>query len=53
MRIVWTDPALDAIARAYDYIYPFNPRAAAHMAEALRAAGARGARGSALQQTRP
>ncbi|MBV9828108.1 MAG: type II toxin-antitoxin system RelE/ParE family toxin [Alphaproteobacteria bacterium] len=39
MRVVWTEPALDGITNAYDYIFTFNPLAAAHMAEALFAAG--------------
>ncbi len=39
MRVVWTRTALRGIARAYDYLFEFNPRAAMHMAEALRAAG--------------
>lgn len=39
MRVVWTEPALDAIQRAYDYIFAFNPRAAMHVAESLRDAG--------------
>jgi toxin ParE1/3/4 len=39
MQVVWTEPALDGITRSYDYIFAFNPRAAAHMAEALFAAG--------------
>ncbi len=36
MQVVWTEPALDGIARAYDYVFEFNPRAAAHLAETLR-----------------
>lgn len=39
MRVVWTEPALDGIARAYDYIFDFNPSAAAHVAETLRREG--------------
>ena len=39
MRVVWTEPALDGIARAYDYIFDFNPRAAMHVAETLRKEG--------------
>lgn len=39
MRVVWTEPALDEIARAYDYIFDFNPRAAMHVAETLRKEG--------------
>lgn len=39
MRVVWTRTALRGIGRAYDYIFDFNPQAAAHMAEALLAAG--------------
>jgi addiction module RelE/StbE family toxin len=35
MRVVWTEPALDGIASAYDYLVQFNPRAAAHVAETL------------------
>jgi plasmid stabilization system protein ParE len=39
VRVVWPEPALDGVASAYDHIFPFNPLAAAHMAEALLAAG--------------
>jgi addiction module RelE/StbE family toxin len=39
MRIVWTEPALDAIRRAYDYLFEFNPHAAMHVAESLRDEG--------------
>jgi addiction module RelE/StbE family toxin len=39
MRVVWTEPALDAIQRAYDYIVAFNPGAAEHFADSIRAAG--------------
>ena len=39
MRVVWTRTALRGVWRAYDYIADFNPHAAAHMAEALLAAG--------------
>lgn len=39
MRVVWTRTALRGVWRAYDYIFDFNPQAAAHMAEALFAAG--------------
>ena len=39
MQVIWTEPALDAIARIYDYIFDFNPRAAMQFAETLRAAG--------------
>ena len=39
MRVVWTEPALDAIQQAYDYLYSFNPRAAMHVAVALIDAG--------------
>jgi toxin ParE1/3/4 len=39
MRVVWTEPALDSIQRAYDYLFEFNPRAAAYVAESLRDAG--------------
>ncbi len=39
MHVIWTEPALDAIARIHDYILDFNPRAAVHVAETLRAAG--------------
>jgi len=36
MRIVWTKTVLSGIARAYDYLFAFNPRAAMHVAETLR-----------------
>lgn len=39
MRVIWTEPALDGIDRAYDYLAGLNPRAAAHVAETLRAEG--------------
>ena len=39
MRVVWTKTALRGVWRAYDYIFDFNPQAAAHMAEALLTAG--------------
>jgi plasmid stabilization system protein ParE len=39
MQVVWTEPALDGIALAYDYIFEFNPRAAMHVADTLRAEG--------------
>jgi plasmid stabilization system protein ParE len=39
MQVVWTEPALDGIALAYDYIFEFNPRAAMHVAHTLRAEG--------------
>ncbi len=39
MHIIWTEPALNDIERAYDYLVDFNPRAATHVAQGLRAAG--------------
>jgi toxin ParE1/3/4 len=39
VRVVWTRTALRGVSRAYDYIFDFNPRAAALMASALLAAG--------------
>ncbi len=39
MRVVWTDAALEAIEEAYEYLYKFNPRAAEHVAAAIRAEG--------------
>jgi plasmid stabilization system protein ParE len=39
MQVVWTEPALDGIALAYDYIFKFNPRAAMHVADTLRTEG--------------
>lgn len=39
MAVIWTLPAARGIARAYDYIADFNPRAAMHVAETLRTAG--------------
>ena len=32
MRVVWTEPALDGVARVYDYLYDFNPQAARQVA---------------------
>lgn len=40
MRVVWTEPALDEIDHIYEYLFRFNPRAAEHVAESLRAEGA-------------
>jgi toxin ParE1/3/4 len=39
VRVVWTRTALRGVWRAHDYIFDFNPQAAAHMAEALLTAG--------------
>lgn len=39
MRVVWTQAAAQGIQRAYEYIYDFNPRAAARVAETLRDEG--------------
>jgi toxin ParE1/3/4 len=39
MAVVWTLAAARGIERAYDYIFDFNPRAAMHVAETLRAEG--------------
>lgn len=39
MRVVWTEPALDGVRRAYDYLFDFNPRAAMQVAESLRDEG--------------
>jgi toxin ParE1/3/4 len=39
VRVVWTRTALRGVWRAYDYIFEFNPPAAAKMAEALFKAG--------------
>jgi plasmid stabilization system protein ParE len=39
MRVVWTEKALDGIARAYDYLYDFNPQAAMRVAENIREVG--------------
>ena len=39
MRVLWTEAALDAIEQAYEYLYKFNPRAAMHVAETIRAEG--------------
>jgi toxin ParE1/3/4 len=38
-RIIWTEPALDGIDRAYDYLFDFNRGAAMRVAETLRADG--------------
>jgi toxin ParE1/3/4 len=37
--VVWTRAAVRGISRAYDYVFDFNPQAAARMAEALFVAG--------------
>jgi toxin ParE1/3/4 len=39
VQVVWTQTALRGVWRAYDYIFDFNPQAAAHMADALFQAG--------------
>lgn len=39
MRVIWTEPALDEIARVYEYLLDFNPRAAKRVAEGLHDAG--------------
>lgn len=39
MRVLWTEPALDGIARAYDYLYDFNPQAAMQVAANIREVG--------------
>jgi plasmid stabilization system protein ParE len=39
MAVVWASAAARGIERAYDYIFDFNPRAAMHVADALRAEG--------------
>jgi toxin ParE1/3/4 len=39
MQVIWTEPALEGIVRAYDYIFAFNPRAAMQVADTLRAEG--------------
>jgi plasmid stabilization system protein ParE len=39
VAVVWTRTALRGVWRAYDYIYDFNPPAAARMADALVKAG--------------
>ena len=39
MRVIWSPAALDDIARIYDYVEAFNPRAAADLAERLVVAG--------------
>ena len=35
MRVVWTESALDEVARIYDYVLQFNPSAATGLVEAL------------------
>ena len=37
MRVIWTEPALDDIARVFEYLDTFNPRAARHVADGLLA----------------
>jgi plasmid stabilization system protein ParE len=39
VRVIWTEPALDAVLSAYDYIFEFNQRAAAQVAASLLDAG--------------
>jgi hypothetical protein len=39
MQVVWTEPALDGIALACEYIFEFSPRAAMHVAGTLRTEG--------------
>jgi plasmid stabilization system protein ParE len=39
LRVIWTEPALDAIGRAYDYLYDFNPQAAKRVADHIRDVG--------------
>ena len=39
MQVVWTEPALNGIALAYDYIFEFNPQAAMRVADTLRTEG--------------
>ena len=39
--VVWAPNAVREVWRIYDYIAPFNPRAAAHLAEQLFGAGGR------------
>lgn len=39
-KVVWAPNTVREISRIHDYIAPFNPRAAAHLAEKLFEAGA-------------
>ena len=39
MRVIWTRAAARGIARGYDYLAGFNPRAAMRVAETLRDEG--------------
>lgn len=41
MRVIWAPSALREVARTYDYLLDFNPRAAVRLAEGLIAAGDR------------
>jgi plasmid stabilization system protein ParE len=39
VHVIWTQPALNGINFAYEYLVDFNPRAARKVVEGLRAAG--------------
>jgi plasmid stabilization system protein ParE len=39
MQVVWTKAALRGLWHAFDYLSEINPRAAAHLADSLLAAG--------------
>lgn len=39
MRVVWSPSALREVARVFDYLVAFNPRAAAEVSNGLIAAG--------------
>src|SRR5579862_2766391 len=39
LRVVWAPKTVREVARIHDYIAPFNPRAAAHLADQLFEAG--------------
>jgi toxin ParE1/3/4 len=39
VRVVWTRAALRGVQRAHDYLFDFNPQAAARLAEVLLEAG--------------
>ena len=38
-EVIWTEPALDHLDTIQAYIVQFNPRAARHVADGLKAAG--------------
>lgn len=39
MRVIWPPSVVDEVWRIHEYLFAFNPRAAAHLAERLFQAG--------------